>query len=122
MSKIQMSVEQNSKSNKNAARRMLDAERISEDISDIVSKIQEADIRFLVRKFAEVCALTSCSPPYQQMRTAVSTENKVDDVRHELAEQQQLGEGIRADRFRDLPNSCVHRSSSTLAPSTCRVP
>jgi hypothetical protein len=46
---IRASVEQNSKTNKTLVRRILDAERVAQDLSNMMSKIQEAYGRFTVR-------------------------------------------------------------------------
>jgi NADH:ubiquinone oxidoreductase subunit E len=89
---LRTSVEQNSNKNKNAGRRLLDAERISNEISAVMLKIKDVDVRFLVRELAEVCMSIGCSLcGYEQMRTTVSTENKVDNVRHELKQHNELG-------------------------------
>jgi hypothetical protein len=49
-------VKQNSKSNKNLVRRILDAERIAKDLSGAMLKIQHARLHFLVRVIGEIAS------------------------------------------------------------------
>jgi hypothetical protein len=56
-------VKQNSKSNKSLTRRVLDAGRVAKDLSNVMLKIQDARLHFMVRELSKSHFNYSLSEP-----------------------------------------------------------